>query len=322
MLTVLTVLTVLRPRLPRTAPRAARARSAEPQEWSRAKLLAALVLLLVLAVALLTGAGLWVWLRVHPAPGHTTGASTTSFSTAGASDTSVSGTSVSAGTINGVRTGSGPADPRAGADATVTAQRDALAAAAMPPADPAAAQPSPLSTRDPGTITLPSPTGTGPAGIPAGFPHTPQGALGQLAAIDTDVLNTTTLVRAREVVGGWAAPSGPTGESWSGVNAVAGFLSAAGLSGAGGSGLAVQATPMMGQVKAADGPDWVVVCVDFEVDATLRRTARVAVADCQRMVWDGARWLLGPGAEPAPAPSIWPGTDAAITAGWKNLRHA
>jgi hypothetical protein len=32
--------------------------------------------------------------------------------------------------------------------------------------------------------------------------------------------------------------------------------------------------------------------------------------------------MVGPGAEPAPGPSIWPGTDAAIDAGWKTLRHA
>jgi hypothetical protein len=76
----------------------------------------------------------------------------------------------------------------------------------------------------------------------------------------------------------------------------------------------------MGLVKASDGGDWVVVCVDFEVDATLARTVRVAVADCARMAWAGDRWVIGPGAEPAPAPSIWPGTQAAIDAGYKELR--
>jgi len=52
----------------------------------------------------------------------------------------------------------------------------------------------------------------------------------------------------------------------------------------------------------------------------LARTARVALADCQRMVWQGNRWVIGPGREPAPPPSIWPGTDVAIDAGYKELR--
>jgi len=197
----------------------------------------------------------------------------------------------------------------------------AVPAAPMPAADPAAAQPAVLSVRDPGSIDLPASTGPGPIGIASGFPQTPQGALAQLIAIDTDVLNTATLDHAREVIGGWAAPGGPSGQSWSAVKALASFHSAAGLSGGASPGLSMRATPMMGLVKAADGPDWAVVCVDFEVDATLARTARIAAADCQRMAWDGDRWLVGPGAEPAPAPSIWPGTAAAIDAGYRNLRR-
>ena len=191
----------------------------------------------------------------------------------------------------------------------------------MTAAGPGAAQPAALSVRDPGAIDLPSSTGPGPAGIPAGFPHTPLGALAQLVAIDTDVLNTATLDRARQVIGVWAAPGGPSGQTWSAVRALAGFHSAAGLAGGPNPGLSVRATAMMGLVKASDGPDWALVCVDFEIDATLARTARVAAADCQRMAWDGRRWLIGPGAEPAPGPSIWPGTDAAIDAGYASLRR-
>ena len=191
----------------------------------------------------------------------------------------------------------------------------------MPTAGPSAAKPAVLSVRDPGTIQLPPSSSTGPVGIPAGFPHTSEGALAQLVAIDTDVLNTATLDRARAVIGSWAAPGGPTGGSWSAVKALASFHSAAGLAGGPNPGLAIRATAMMGLVKASDGPDWAVVCVDFEVDATLAQTARVAVADCQRMLWDAGRWVIGPGPEPAPAPSIWPGTDAAIDAGYRNLRH-
>lgn len=292
-----------RSRPARSRPRSTAKASTEFPEWSRGKLVAALVLVLVLTVALMAGAGLWVWLRLRPVPPRAT-------------DTSAGSTAAPQvpGAVPPGQSGTPAGD--------AASRRDRLAAAAMPSAVPAAAQPSTLSTRDPGTIVLPAPAVTGPAGIPAGFPRTPQGALAQLAAIDTDVLNTATLARARQVVDVWAAPGGPTAESWSGVKAVAAFLSAAGLSGAAHSGLALQATPMMGLLKAADGPDWVVVCLDIEVDATLKQTARVAVADCQRMLWDGARWVLGTGAEPAPAPSIWPGTDTAIDAGWKNLSHA
>ncbi len=101
---------------------------------------------------------------------------------------------------------------------------------------------------------------------------------------------------------------------------MADFLSAAGLSAGKSPGLGLSATPLTGLLKATDGPEWVVACVDFEVDATLARTARVA-ADCQRMAWQDNRWVIGPGSEPSPPPSIWPGTDAAIDAGYKELRH-
>jgi len=273
-------------------------------EWSRQKLLAALSLLAVLAVAVLAGGGLWGWFLLHPQL-HPAGAGPAATGAPGPVAPVTAGTDVGS----------------AREAAVVQARRDAAAAAPMRAADPAAAQPAWLSARDPGAIDLPAATGPGPVGIPTGFPHTPEGALAQLVAIDTDVLNTATLDHARQVIAGWAAPGGPSGESWSAVKALAGFHSAAGLSGGPSPGLSMRATPMMGLVKATDGPDWTVVCVDFEVDATLARTARVAAADCQRMAWDGDRWIIGPGAEPALAPSIWPGTDAAIDAGYRNLRH-
>ncbi len=280
-----------------------------PGEWGRGRLLAALTLLLVIGLSLGGGVVLWVWLRLHPGP-----------QAAGTDRPAGSGaaTDVTGGTGGST---SGPGGAGGGVDEQLQARRDALAAAPMKQADLRAAQPSTLSTRDPGAIVLPASTSSGPAGIPSGFPHTPEGAVAQLAAIDTDVLTTASVDHARQVIAGWAAPGGPTGQSWTGVQAIAAFLSAASLSPIGGSGLAVQATPLMGIIKATDGPDWALVCVDFEVDATLKRTNRVALADCQRMVWDGSRWLIGQGAEPAPAPSIWPGTDAAIDSGWKDLRH-
>jgi len=286
-------------------------------------MLAAVGLVAGIVLVLAAGAGLWLWYRVHPA-GPVAPAGPVSSAGPGP-------VTPGSGAAAGVSTPPGAAGSAGGAGGgSQLARRDGLAAAPMPSAEPAAALPSVLSTRDPGVIVLPAPSAKGPVGIPSGFPRTPEGAVAQLAAVDVDVLGVTTLDHAREVIGSWAAPGGPTGQSWSAVKALASFHSAAGLSGGASPGVAMRATPMMGLVKATDGPDWAVVCVDFELDATMATTARIAVADCQRMTWqtdpvpgvDGGRWVLAAGAEPAQPPSIWPGTDAAITAGYRNLRQS
>ncbi|MEP7194230.1 MAG: hypothetical protein ABI903_15380 [Actinomycetota bacterium] len=262
---------------------------------SREKQLALLIGAALAGLLLLIGLGYAVYYSIHPA------------SPAARPHSSIPRGQATAGPP-------GPDDP-------TRARRDDLAARPMPPGSAAEAHPSVLSTRDPGFIMLPPSTTSGPVGVPAGFEHTPAGALAQLAAIDKAALDSVSLGGARAVIEGWAAPGGPTAATWSGVKAMADFLSAAGLSAGKAPNLALTATPIMGLVKAADGPGWVVACVDFEVDATLARTARVALADCQRMAWQANRWVIGPGAEPAPAPSLWPGTDAAIDAGYKELRN-
>ncbi len=262
--------------------------------WGREKVVVLLIVGALAGILLLVGLGLAVYYSIDPIP-------------------------VAGKTASKAPTEAGVAGPRRPADLD-TARRDDLAARPMRPGSASDAQPSVLSTRDPGSIVLPPSTTAGPAGVLTGFAHTPAGALAQLAAIDKAALDSTSLGGARAVIDKWAAPGGPTAATWSGVKAMADFLSAAGLSAGKAPDLALSATPLMGLVKATDGPDWVVACVDFEVDATLARTARVAVADCQRMAWQGNRWVIGPGAEPAPPPSIWPGTDAAIDAGYKELR--
>ncbi len=204
----------------------------------------------------------------------------------------------------------------------VQAAGDAVANRPMPRVEAAAARPGPVSTRDPGPpIVLPKPTRTGPAGVPAGFPRTPEGALAQLAAIDVAAMSSGSLPAAREVIRAWALPGGPSAQSWSGVQALAGFLDAAHLSGGGSPQLALVVTPLMGLVKGTVGTDFAVPCVDFEFDATVAQTARVAAADCQRMVWSDGRWQVGPGAEPADAPSVWPDTDLAVRVGYRDLRR-
>jgi hypothetical protein len=145
--------------------------------------------------------------------------------------------------------------------------------------------------------------------------------MAQLAEIDRAALQSGRLADARAVITGWALPGGPTPASWSGVAALAAFLQAAGLSGGGSPQLGLVVTPQMGLIKGTAGAEFVVPCLDFEVDATLAHTARVAVADCQRMVWTGQRWMIGPGAEPAEAPSVWPDTDTAVQVGYRDVRR-
>lgn len=267
-------------------------------EWSRQKMLALLIAAGATVVLLVVGIVLAVVYAVAPA-GHRAEPKTTS-----------TGSSAGGGTDTSMRSTTA-ADPR-----------DALADKPMASVDEDAAHPGPVSTNDPGVpIILPAPTSIGLAQVPTGFPRTPQGAMAQLAAIDQTALQSGTLAGAREVIRAWALPGGPTASSWSGVRAMAEFFNAAGLSGGGNSRLAIVATPLMGLIKGSVGADFVLPCVDFEVDVTLRQTSRGAAADCQRMVWTGARWMIGPGSEPAPAPSVWPGTDTALAVGYRDLRQ-
>ena len=191
----------------------------------------------------------------------------------------------------------------------------------MPTVGEDASHPGPVSTRDPGApILLPPPTATWPAGVPTGFAHTPDGAMAQLAAIDQAALQSGSLAGARTVIAAWAPPGGPTATSWSVVAALGALFDAAGLSGGGSPQLALVLTPLMGLVKGSVGMDFTVPCIDFELDVTLTQTARGATADCQRMAWNGARWMIAPGAEPATPPSVWPDTDTAIAVGYRDLR--
>lgn len=275
-----------------------RRRRPRQAEWGRGKLVVLLAGLVAVCLILLGGLGLAVFYTLQPTDPDTT--------------TTAIGRAPAASAVTSAVTSAEP---------DAQSKRDLLAARPMPTISLEESRPGPLSAQNPGVIVIPKSTRLGPANVPTGFGHTPQGALAQLAAIDQAALQSGSLPGVRAVIEEWAAAGGPTPQTWSGVKAMAEFLDAAGLSSGGSPSLAIVATPMMGLIKGTVGRDFVVACVDFEVDATLTQTQRVAAADCQRMVWDSGRWIIGPGPEPAPAPSTWPGTDAAIQVGYKDLRY-
>jgi hypothetical protein len=274
--------------------------------WGRGKLVALLSGAVTVVVLIALGLVLALYYTLHPARD---------------AAARQQGSSMAGGPTNPAGTpASGIRDTTAAAG-SAQAREDALAAKPMPTVDLDASRPGTVSARDPGDIVTPTATMTGPAGVPTGFPHTPQGALAQLAAIDQTAMQTASLDGVRAVITSWAAPGGPTPSSWSAVQAIAEFLDSAGLSGGGSQQMSLVVTPLMGLIKGTVGPDFVVPCVDFEFDATITVTQRVADADCQRMLWQNTRWVIGPGPEPANPPSVWPDTDTAISVGYQDLRH-
>jgi hypothetical protein len=168
------------------------------------------------------------------------------------------------------------------------------------------------------TMRIPSSTGVGRAGIAAGFPRTPEGAVGQLAAIGTAVLQGMSIPYTNDVYHHWATPGGVGVAEWTMTRNVQAFLDAARMGQETDRAVSVVAIPAAGQVKGVDGPDWAVVCVLFEVRATITVEARIGYGYCERMQWQNRRWMIAPGVPPAQAPSTWPGSDLSIRAGWRS----
>ncbi|GAB3662590.1 hypothetical protein GCM10027596_24390 [Nocardioides korecus] len=184
------------------------------------------------------------------------------------------------------------------------------------------AHPGPLSTGHTGTIRIPQPSKLGEAQVGTGFAQSAAGALAQLIAIDRRAIESASAVTAQDVIAAWAAPGGPSPESWSVVAAVQTLLESAGLPANGSSDLEIQLEPAMGLIQGAEaGAGTATVCADFILTARVagKQPDRVAVADCQHMIWRGDHWKIAPGEEAEPTPSLWPGTQPSYGAGYQWL---
>lgn len=209
------------------------------------------------------------------------------------------------------------ASPGGGFDPPSPTQlRDQIAAAPMASLDQAAAtQPDPALTPAP-PIHLPAALdGRGPAGVGI-YGHTPQGAVAQLAAIDVAVLEAMDIAYTGDVHTVWVMPGGPSLEQWDLAVNVAAFLRGARQGPAKDTATTVTVDPAGGLVKGTDGPDWVLACVLLDIRATIQTEYRMGWGHCARMQWADNRWRIAPGIPPAGAPSAWPGSKAAVAAGW------
>ncbi|WP_344252349.1 hypothetical protein [Terrabacter carboxydivorans] len=217
------------------------------------------------------------------------------------------------------------------------AYRDSIAAAPMLKVDPDIARQGVPSAHPAPTMLVPAATRPGPAGVPTGFPQTSAGAVAQLAAIESTVLQGMSIPQVNDVHHRWTRTGAVEVADWPLTQNVQAFLAAAGQGQSKDPAVTVTVTPVAGMVKGVDGDDWVLACVLLDVQAVITTDARIAYGHCERLRWtdgtdrrgaDGAggagdragaagRWMIASGPSPAPAPSTWPGTDVAIRAGWR-----
>jgi hypothetical protein len=218
-----------------------------------------------------------------------------------------------------------PDEPQIGIDTGVgrqtahgAAHRDQVAAAPMLAVPDDAMLPGPTSDTDPlEPLLIPTGSVTGPGQILTGFPHTPEGAIGQLAQIDLAVLQAMSTVTANEVYRAWALPGGIGPDRWAINRSVQAFLASTAMGEVVDPGAGIEVEPAAALVKGTDGPDWLVGCVLLKVTAIYRQEAQAAYAHCERLQWVGGRWMIAAGLPPTEAPSTWPGTELAARAGWR-----
>lgn len=262
----------------------ARHKAGAGEAWGRRRLLAMVAGAAVVVVALVVGLALSVWYAL--------------------------GGSMRTPTANGA------ASAAVGDDLPV---RERIAAAPMAVVDRQAAYtPEPAAVNSP-TMRVPLPADDDPglAGVAVGFPHSPAGAVGQWAAIERRVLEAMDLQVADEVRRAWVLPGGPSLAEWELTRSVQAFLASAKQAGQRkDTSTLVAASPAGALVKGSDGPDWVLACVLLDVRAVVNVEARTGYGLCARMVWVEDRWMVGPGSQPATAPSTWPGSASATRAGW------
>lgn len=192
--------------------------------------------------------------------------------------------------------------------------RDAMAATPMLATSADDMRPAAPALTASGSMRIPPATTSGSEGVPSGFEQSPEGAVAQLAAIETTVLTPMSVDYARRVFAAWSMP-GAVFADWTIARSISAFHASAGTVDGDGT-VSLTATPAGAQIKATDGPEWVLACVQLDVWVSVVEDVRFGYGNCDRMVWTGNRWVIDAGTPPAAAPSTWPGSDRSREAGW------
>ncbi|RYV51003.1 hypothetical protein [Pengzhenrongella frigida] len=200
---------------------------------------------------------------------------------------------------------------------TGQSRRDAIATAPMLRVSPQDSRGGTPAASPAPTIVVPAATRLGPAEVPTGFDHTTEGAVGQLAAIATTVLQGMSIQQVRAVHEQWSTLGAPAVDEWALMAAVRAFLGSDAGPHIDEPGTEIVTVPSAAQIKGSDGDGWVVACVLLDATVTVVTEARAAYGYCERLQWAESRWVIAPGTAPASAPSTWPGTDLAAAAGWR-----
>lgn len=183
----------------------------------------------------------------------------------------------------------------------------------------------------PGGVRLPAPTGD-IAGIPAGFPQTPSGAVAALAALTTQGLrgaDPQTYIHAYQTL---SAPGAPPADHARLVNLLTSLRSSAGIPPTGPvPNLTMGWQPEQALIKGVlDGGRYTVACVLGQFTADYQgRLVTYGVGDCQALRWiagdpaTGAsgQWLISPGPAAATATDAWPGSQDSVNAGYQELQQ-
>jgi len=211
--------------------------------------------------------------------------------------------------------------PRGGASWDTTAE-DTVASTPMVTFSVEAAQPHTLSPRTAGPAIALPPATVRTGAVPQGFPHTPEGALAQLKALDETGMQGLDPAAFELAWQELASPGAPASGAVGLVRAARAARRTGGLDATGPvDGLTSTYQVDAGLIKGtADDGNFVVPCVLGELSVITTTSARrVGLGDCQAMRWVGGRWRISPTALPSAASCAWPGTEEAVTAGYRGV---